>query len=156
MWGGSSILQWAVRGHAEEGEHWLKVEIEIRLRLVRPNKMIKDKDLHKTMGGTFDRPAVAFVTMSSNPSNTASDIVAWMSMSTGRPCSSAHRRLSTPSGVDLVNIVDSEVGTDDPEMYDGTLCSLSSRLKGTRSETMGVLFSLELSLRFGVRSYNTP
>lgn len=128
------------------GEHWLKVE-------VRPKKTVKDKDSHKSMGGTFDKPVVAFVTMSSNPSNTTSDIVAWMSMSTGRPCSSAHRRLSTPSGVDVVNTVDNEVGTDDPEIYDGTLCSLSSRLNGTRSETMGVLFSLELNLRFGVRPY---
>lgn len=71
------------------------------------------------MGGILAKPEVAFEIISSKDSNNASDIGAWMSMSTGRPRSNAHLRLSTPSGVDSLKTVDNDVGT--AERYDGKL-----------------------------------
>lgn len=67
-------------------------------------------NVQRTIGGTVSRSEDALAIKSSNPSSKASESVAWMSISTGRPRWSAHRRLSTAPGTSLEKIVESEVG----------------------------------------------
>jgi hypothetical protein len=102
---------------------------------------------HTTIGGILDSPDDALEMRSSKSSKTASEIGACRSMSTGLPHSSAHLRLATPSGVDLWNTVESDVITSEEDRYGGIVCSLSPRLKGTASEMIEVVLSLDRRLR---------
>ena len=104
-------------------------------------------NLQRMIGGTSERPDVALEMISSNSSNTVSEIGACMSISTGRPCSNAHLRLSAPWGVDLVKTVDSDVATGNAESCAGSVCSLSSRLKGNTTEMSRLSLGLDSSLR---------
>jgi hypothetical protein len=51
---------------------------------------------------------------SSKPSKAESERAASTSISTGRPCDSAHFKLAIVSGVDLENEVDKDIGMDKP------------------------------------------
>ena len=74
------------------------------------------------MGAGFSISVVDLVMRSSKASHTASAsfILACMSISTGRPCCKAHRRLATASGVVSVYTVQSVVGIFE-ERYEGVM-----------------------------------
>lgn len=65
------------------------------------------------MGGKILISTEAPVIMSSNPSNNESERVAWMSISTGRPCLSAQCNPWMELGEDLLKTVDKERAADD-------------------------------------------
>jgi len=92
-------------------------------------------DVHKTIGGTAGRSAVAFAIKSSNPSSSESERVAWMSMSTVHPRCRAHRNPSTPSEEFFVKMVDKDVRTVVVVKRVSMAGSGFSRSKGTMKET---------------------
>lgn len=69
--------------------------------------------IQRIMGGKVSILAEALVIMSSKASNSESERVAWMSISTGRPRLSAQCNPLTDSGEDLVKTVDKEIGVVD-------------------------------------------
>jgi len=60
-----------------------------------------------------------------------------MSMSTGRPCCKAQRRLAIACGDVPVNAVESEIGTGDEESTGNEGDSVASRSNGTTTEKKG-------------------
>jgi len=101
----------------------------------------------RTIGGTVSRPAAALAIRSSKPSRRESVRVAWMSISTGRPRSSAHRRPWTASGESFLKIVDKDVGMLEDKMRVSIAGSGFSNTKGIVKEMIWDSFELSLNLR---------
>jgi hypothetical protein len=111
------------------------------------NMGVNRTNSQRTIGGTVSTSAAALAIKSSKPSRRESVRVAWISISTGRPRLSAHRRPSTASGESFLKIVDKEVGTLEDEMRVSIAGSGFSNSKGTIKEIIWDSLELPLNLR---------
>ena len=111
------------------------------------NMKVTRTNSQRTIGGTVSRSAEALAIRSSKPSRRESVRVAWISISTGRPRLSAHRRPSTASGETFLKIVDKEVGTLEDEMRVSIAGSGFSNSKGMIKEMIWDSLGLSLNLR---------
>jgi hypothetical protein len=103
-------------------------------------------NLQRTIGGTVLRSAEALAIRSSKVSRRESVRVAWISISTGGPQLSAHRRPLTASGESFLKIVDKQVGTLEDETRVSIAGSGFSNSKGTTKEMIWDSFELSLNL----------
>lgn len=102
------------------------------------------------MGGIFGI-SVALHNRSSKLSNKSSDIVAWTSMSTGRPCSKAQVKLATASGVGAVKEVDRDIGKGKSVRYAGDSVGrfVPSKWNGITTETISSFSMPDFNLSQG-------
>ena len=97
------------------------------------------------MGGKVSISTEALVIVSSNPSNNASERVAWMSISTGPPRLSAQCNPLMDSGEDLLKTVDKERAADDVS-NSSTALSGASKLNGAMIDKICDSFELDFNL----------
>lgn len=118
-----------------------------KMSIKAANMGVDRTNSQRTIGGTVSTSAAALAIKSSKPSRRESVRVAWISISTGRPRLSAHRRPSTASGESFLKIVDKEVGTSEDEMRVSIAGSGFSNSKGTMKEIIWDSLELPLNLR---------
>lgn len=151
--GGDLSLEGKVSRVVHELNNW---EIEIMRRgkdvgFQNVNKAarieVNRTNSQRTIGGTVSISAAALAIRSSKPSRRESVRVACISISTGRPRLSAHRRPSTASGESFLKIVDKEVGTLEDEIRVSIAGSGFSSSKGTIKEIIWDSLELSFNLR---------
>ena len=98
--------------------------------------------------GVFGRSAVDFISRSSKFSQTESACrLAWISISTGRPCCSAHLRLGTMSAIFSVYTVQNEVGRSEERYAGGAVGTEASRRNGMATDSTGTEAGVDSNLQ---------